>query len=99
MKLNNLVSYFLKIFIFITFFLARTFTGFYIFGFRVGELIIGFTLLCLLGYLIFNKQINFLKERERKVQILNNGSSATKIIGWAVDLKQEQRGIALLPCT
>lgn len=72
MKLNNLVSYFLKIFIFITFFLARTFTGFYIFGFRVGELIIGFTLLCLLGYLIFNKQINFLKDfniNDKKIKI------------------------------
>lgn len=42
----------LKIFLFSIFLFARTFTGFYIFGFRLGELLIGSSLVLLVAYLI-----------------------------------------------
>ena len=42
----------LKLFLFLLFLLARTFTGVHIFGFRVGELLVGCSLVLLIAYLI-----------------------------------------------
>lgn len=55
---SNLAKYAISLFFTLVFILARTFMGVYIFGFRVGEIMMGASLLILLTSLIFfNKEL------------------------------------------
>lgn len=51
--LENYLNVALKIFLFLIFLFARTFTGVYIFGFRLGELLVGGLCFLLIAYLLF----------------------------------------------
>jgi hypothetical protein len=55
---SNLAKYAISLFFTLVFILARTFMGVYIFGFRVGEIMMGASLLILISSLIFfNKEL------------------------------------------
>ena len=51
--LENYLNVAFKIFLFLVFLFARTFTGVYIFGFRLGELLVGVLCFLLIAYLTF----------------------------------------------
>ena len=72
-KVFSLITNIFLFFIFFAFIFSRSFVGIYIFDFRIGELIVGLTLIIFIYSLIFDFQNNRLKvfdKNFRKIFIL-----------------------------